>query len=101
DADAAGVAFGAAPVSGRRSVAVVSAVLGLGTALVSGDADADTYHVDAAGTILTRAVADKRTAHRAAPGSEEGVESVAVPADRARHPALSDAQVKAGVVIVR
>src|SRR5262245_8068068 len=45
-ADSAGVAFGADPVSGRRRVAVVSAVLGLGTALVSGDADADTYHVD-------------------------------------------------------
>ena len=38
---AAGVAFGADPVTGRRGLAVVSAVLGFGTALVSGEADAD------------------------------------------------------------
>src|SRR5213078_1024244 len=40
-ADVAGVAFGADPVSGRRGVTVVSAVFGLGTALVGGEADAD------------------------------------------------------------
>jgi pyruvate,water dikinase len=44
--DAAGVAFSADPVSGRRGVAVVSAVFGLGTALVSGEANADTWLVD-------------------------------------------------------
>ncbi len=47
DAETAGVAFGADPVSGRRDVAVVSAVYGLGTALVSGDADA--YHFSRGG----------------------------------------------------
>src|SRR5262249_27419683 len=52
DAAVAGVAFGADPVSGSRRIAVVSAVYGLGTALVSGDADADTYRVDAGGAIL-------------------------------------------------
>ena len=46
---AAGVAFSADPVSGRRGVAVVSAVPGLGSALVSGEADADTWLVDRAG----------------------------------------------------
>src|SRR5207237_2473767 len=43
NAEVAGVAFGADPVSGRRRVAVVSAVWGLGTAQVSGDAAADTF----------------------------------------------------------
>ena len=43
--DAAGVAFSVDPVNGRRSVAVVAAVPGLGDALVSGDADADAYEV--------------------------------------------------------
>lgn len=54
---AAGVAFGADPVSGRRGVAVVSAVAGLGEALVSGGADADTWRVDRDGTILERRTA--------------------------------------------
>ena len=42
---AAGVAFSADPVSGRRGVAVVSAVRGYGDALVAGLADADTWRV--------------------------------------------------------
>jgi len=100
-AEAAGVGFGADPVSGRRRLAIVSAVFGLGTALVSGDADADTYHVDLDGAIVERAVADKRIAHRAAPGHGEGVEAVAVPDEQARQPALVDEQVRAVAVLVR
>ena len=100
-ADAAGVAFGADPVSGRRRLAVVSAVYGLGTALVSGDADADTYHVDRDGTIVTRAVADKLVAHRPAPGQGEGVAAAAVPPEQARLPALNDDQVRAVAELAR
>lgn len=101
NADASGVAFGADPVTGRRGVAVVSALYGLGTALVSGECDADTYHVDRRGQILQRSIADKRTAHRPAPGSSEGVEPIAVPDDRARLPALDDAQIIAVAELVR
>ena len=50
-AAAAGVAFAIDPVTGRRGVAVVSAVRGLGDRLVSGEADADTWEVDRAGTV--------------------------------------------------
>lgn len=50
-ADVAGVAFAADPVSGRRDVAVVSAVRGSGERLVSGEADADTWHVDGDGRV--------------------------------------------------
>ncbi|MBI5203184.1 MAG: phosphoenolpyruvate synthase [Elusimicrobia bacterium] len=57
DAQAAGVAFGADPVSGRRAVCVVSAVRGLGSALVSGDVDADTFRVDRAGVVLEKTLA--------------------------------------------
>jgi pyruvate,water dikinase len=53
---AAGVAFSADPVSGRRGVAVVSAVRGYGDVLVAGLADADTWHVDREGAILQRTV---------------------------------------------
>ena len=41
DARVSGVAFAADPVTGQRSVAVVSALWGLGEGLVSGDLDAD------------------------------------------------------------
>lgn len=57
-ADAAGIAFGADPVSGREDVAVVSAIRGLGTALVSGQCSADTYHVALDGNITQRSIAD-------------------------------------------
>jgi pyruvate,water dikinase len=107
NADVAGVAFGADPVSGRRRVAVVSAVWGLGTALVSGDADADTFLVDEDGTIIERTIAHKRIAHRAsglnpkAPGNSEGVISVALSDEQARAPALDDHQVRLVAELVR
>jgi len=50
--DAAGVAFGADPVTGRRRVVVITAVHGLGNALASGACDADTYYADRQGRIL-------------------------------------------------
>lgn len=53
--EAAGVAFSSDPVSGRRAVAVVAAVPGLGDALVSGEADADTYDVGRDGMVHLRA----------------------------------------------
>ncbi|MDR1321217.1 MAG: hypothetical protein LBK56_07305 [Gracilibacteraceae bacterium] len=59
-ADCAGVAFGANPVTGDAGECVVSAVAGLGDALVDGSSDADTYHVRASevigeGGVLTQA----------------------------------------------
>jgi rifampicin phosphotransferase len=51
-AEVAGVAFSADPVSGRRGVCVVSAVKGLGDALVSGEVDGETWRVDREGTIV-------------------------------------------------
>jgi pyruvate,water dikinase len=93
DADAAGVAFSADPVSGRRGTAVVSAVWGLGTALVSGSADADTWRVDRVGKILERAIVTKTSEHRRDPASVEGVSTRAVGASRCETPVLSDADV--------
>ncbi len=49
EARAAGVAFSTDPVSGDRSVAVVSAVLGLADRLVGGEADGDSYRIGASG----------------------------------------------------
>lgn len=55
-ADSAGVAFSADPVTGRRGVAVVSAVPGLGEALVSGETDADTFHINRDGALLSATI---------------------------------------------
>jgi len=101
NAAAAGVAFGADPVTGRRSVAVVSAVFGLGSLLVSGEGNADTWHVDRAGVVIDRAIAPKQTMHRAAPGSPEGVELVPVIPTQATQPALTDDQVRAVASLAR
>jgi pyruvate,water dikinase len=64
DPEVSGVAFSADPVSGRRSLCVIAATYGVGTALVSGDVDADTFHVERDGTISFRQIARKTSAHR-------------------------------------
>jgi rifampicin phosphotransferase len=53
-ARAAGVAFSADPVSGDRSTVVVTAVRGIGDALVSGTADADEWDVRAGRASVRR-----------------------------------------------
>ncbi|NJR42680.1 MAG: hypothetical protein HC767_08435 [Akkermansiaceae bacterium] len=50
----AGVAFSADPVSGRRDIAVVSAVLGTGEKLVSGEVDGEDWQVDQSNKFLLR-----------------------------------------------
>ena len=57
DADTAGVAFSADPVSGRRALCVVAAGRGTGEALVSGERDGDTFHVERGGAIARRSTA--------------------------------------------
>ncbi|MCX6046823.1 MAG: phosphoenolpyruvate synthase, partial [Chloroflexi bacterium] len=52
NAEAAGVAFSADPVRGRRQLAVVAAVRGLGDKLVAGETNADSYHVTRAGEVV-------------------------------------------------
>ncbi|MCC6456817.1 MAG: phosphoenolpyruvate synthase [Caldilineaceae bacterium] len=59
-AEAAGVAFSADPVSGRRGVAVVAAVRGLADQLVAGAESGDSWQVDRQGMILRQEVADPK-----------------------------------------
>lgn len=67
DAEAAGVAFSADPVSGRRGVAVVSAVFSLGTSVVSGEANADTWRINRAGKVIESSLGEKTILHRPDP----------------------------------
>jgi pyruvate,water dikinase len=83
DADAAGVAFSADPVSGRRGVAVVAAVAGVGTSLVNGECDADTYHVDRHQQIVKREIAHKSVNTSIAILNDQQVVAVAQLARRA------------------
>jgi pyruvate,water dikinase len=84
DAAVSGVAFAADPISGNRSTVVISAVFGLGTALVGGDADCDTYRLDRSGRLIEQRVAKKTIRHVADPSAPQGV----------REESLADADAK-------
>ncbi|MEW8034188.1 MAG: PEP/pyruvate-binding domain-containing protein [Candidatus Thiodiazotropha endolucinida] len=92
--DHAGVAFSADPVNGRRDVALVSAVHGLGTTLVSGDADADTWRVDGLETIVDRQIAEKRIAHRFDPDAPDYLREEPLPEKMTGQPVLTDDEVR-------
>lgn len=59
-ARAAGVLFTADPVSARRDLLVVDAVLGLGEALVSGAVTPDHYELDASHAVVTSVLAGEQ-----------------------------------------
>jgi phosphohistidine swiveling domain-containing protein len=101
DARASGVAFSADPVSGRRGIAVVTGLPGLGSALVSGEAEADTWLVDRHGDIVERRIVPKGRIHRADGTHHEGVRRVDVESDRAAAPALSDDEARAVAALAR
>ncbi len=96
-----GVAFSSDPVSGRRSLAIVSAVPGLGTALVGGEAAADVFKIDRSGTIVDRAIVRKNICHRFDPNAVEGVSAVALTDAEAFKPALTDEQARAVAELAR
>lgn len=97
----AGVAFGADPVSGRRGIAVITAVPGLGSSIASGDADADTWLVNRVGEIVERRIALKRHMHVANPASETGIRAVNLSVEDGRQPSLTDAEVQSVAALVR
>jgi pyruvate,water dikinase len=95
DADVSGVAFSVDPVTGDRATAVVASLYGLGTALVSGESDADTHYVGLDGRIVDRKLARKRRAHRFSEKTDEGVEACDIDDERTSAPALQDDQIVA------
>lgn len=105
EAEVAGVAFSAHPITGQRGIAMVSALYGLGTALVSGECDADTYTLDRRGSILSRSLAEKKIAHRPLTNENgdagEGIKAVSVPPGLASKPALDDAWIQKIAALAR
>lgn len=99
DADVSGVAFGRDPVDGS-DCAVVAAAYGLGSGVVGGDCDADTYRVARDGAIVERRIGHKTLAHRRST-SIEGVDAIAVPDTDSDRPALSDEKIREVVAMLR
>jgi rifampicin phosphotransferase len=91
DPDVAGVAFSADPVSSRRDLTVVSATYGVGSALVSGNVDADSWHVTHTGVVEQRTIAHKPVAQRR---GIDGPTDVPVEPSLAAAPSLSDEQLR-------
>jgi pyruvate,water dikinase len=101
DSACSGVAFSADPVSGRRGVAIVSAVFGMGTALVGGEADADVYEVNRAGSIEQVQIAHKAIKHSFSAAVEEGVAAEPVADSMRDHPVLAREQAAAVAALAR
>lgn len=95
DPRCAGVLFTRSPLTGDRSVVVVEAVWGLGSALVSGDVTPDRFTVHkVTGEIGERAVSRKLRRHRLDPAGA-GVSEQDVPAELQEVSCLSDEQIGA------
>ena len=101
DAEASGVAFSADPVSGRRGLAVVSAVFGIGTALVGGEAGADVYEVNREGTVVRETIARKKLRHSFSDLAEEGAAAEMLPEELREKPVLPPRQVAEIAALVR
>ncbi len=89
--EVAGVAFGLNPVSGDTNEKVVSAVYGLGEGLVSGELNADTFHVHA-DRIESSLVAKTHQMVRRTDGN--GVVTIEVSDDLQNEPSLSEKQLR-------
>jgi pyruvate,water dikinase len=94
DAEVSGVAFAADPVKGSRSIVVISAVFGLGTALVGGDAEADTYRLHRSGQLIDQQIATKSIRHVADPNSPTGVRQEPLSPVDSQRPTLDAKQMR-------
>jgi pyruvate,water dikinase len=89
DARTAGVMFTRSPLTGDRSVVVIEAAWGLGSALVGGEVTPDRFVIGKiAGEITKRDISEKLIEQ--VPAAAGGVETRPVPADRAAAPCVSD-----------
>jgi pyruvate,water dikinase len=101
DAHASGVVFTRSPVTGDRSVIVLEASWGLGSAVVSGEVTPDRYTVNkVTGEVITNAVSTKTRRHRPDPAGG-GVRAEAVPAALQDRPCLAEAEVARLVEVAR
>ncbi|WP_353719987.1 PEP/pyruvate-binding domain-containing protein [Dyadobacter sp. 676] len=91
DADVAGVAFGANPVTGNRKEKVINAVFGLGDGLVSGELDADQFVLSSRDIQAKTVIKTQMSVQDAVKGT--GVVLQPVPQADRHKPALTDDQI--------
>ncbi|MFC5049803.1 PEP/pyruvate-binding domain-containing protein [Rubritalea spongiae] len=90
--EVSGVAFSANPVTGYLDHTVIASVWGTGSALVSGEADADSWTIDTQGNLIEEKIARKDTQHVHCKHSLEGVQSIPTPEERVLAPSLTEHQ---------
>jgi pyruvate,water dikinase len=101
DSRSSGVMFTRSPTTGDRSVVVLEASWGLGSAIVSGEVTPDKYVVSkVTGEIVQRTVSTKLREHLPNPHGA-GVSDQEIPADRQNIPCLSDEEIHALIKIAR
>jgi pyruvate,water dikinase len=98
---ASGIAFAIDPQSGRRSLAVIAAVRGLGHELAAGTSDADHWWVDRDDVIREQRSASQAAAWIPDPESPTGIRQTTTPARGATEPALSADEVRRVARLVR
>ncbi len=101
DAEVSGVAFSVDPVTGRRANAMISALWGMGSAVVSGECDADTWLVDLQEDVIEQSLADKIAHHECSLESVEGVVLIKTEEKKRHVPCLDKEQVVAVARLAR
>jgi phosphohistidine swiveling domain-containing protein len=93
DSEVSGVAFSRNPLAASdRDSIVIDSVIGQGEGLVSGELDADHFEVHRTTRVIRARIADKEQAR--VRDEKGGTKLIAVPADRAKTPSLTDDQVR-------
>jgi len=101
DSRCSGVMFTRSPNTGDRSVVVVEASWGLGSAVVSGEVTPDKYAIGKiTGEIVNRSVSSKLRQHRPNPGGA-GVIDEEVPVDQQNAACISEDELHALVDIAK
>ena len=94
DARSAGVMFTRSPLTGDRSVIIIEATWGLGSAVVSGEVTPDRFVIGKiTGEISVREISDKLIEHL--PAGDAGIKEVRTPEAFRRVPSISDEELKA------
>ena len=91
-----GVAFSVDPVTGNRNHVIISSLWGTGSALVSGEEDADTWTLEN-GSVVQTTIAKKTHQHSPPKDGEiskEGVERISVQVDLVNQPSLTNKQLQ-------
>ena len=98
NADSAGVAFAVDPIGGYWDHAIVSSVWGLGSALVDGEVDADTWQVTRKKEICSRLIGAKESGRFLRNGRET---EEALDDQKKNAPSLTDQEILAVATLAR